>query len=44
VRSTHVYAYGGEVVVDAFAPANVFGRADRDAFRPLVRSLRLRGP
>jgi hypothetical protein len=44
VRSTHVYAFGGEVVVDAFAPANVFGQVDRDAFRPLVRSLRLQAP
>jgi hypothetical protein len=44
VRSTHVYANGAEVVVDAFAPADVFGRADRDAFRPLVRSLRLQAP
>jgi len=44
VRSTHVYAYGGEVVLDAFAPANVFGQADRDAFRPVVRSLRLQAP
>jgi hypothetical protein len=44
VRSTHVYADGGEVVVDAFAPADVFGQADRDAFRPLVRSLQLHAP
>jgi hypothetical protein len=44
VRSTHVYAFGGEVVVDAFAPASAFGQVDRDAFRPLVRSLRLRAP
>jgi hypothetical protein len=44
VRSTHVYAFGAEVVVDAFAPAAVFGQVDRDAFRPLVRSLRLRAP
>jgi hypothetical protein len=44
VRSTHVYAGGGEVVVDAFAPANVFGRADRVAFRPVVRSLQVQAP
>jgi len=44
VRSTHVYAFGAEVVVDAFAPANVFGQVDRDAFRPLARSLRLQAP
>ena len=44
VRSTHVYAFGGEVVVDAFAPAPVFGQVDSEAFRPLVKSLRLRAP
>ena len=44
VRSTHVYAFGGEVVVDAFAPAAVFAQVDRDAFRPLVKSLRLQAP
>jgi hypothetical protein len=44
VRSTHVYAFGAEVVVDAFAPAAAFERVDREAFRPLVRSLRLQAP
>jgi hypothetical protein len=44
VRSTHVYAFGGEIVVDAFAPAGVFAQVDQDAFRPLVRSLRLQAP
>jgi hypothetical protein len=44
VRSTHVYAFGAEVVVDAYAPADVFGRVDRKAFLPLVRSLKLRAP
>lgn len=44
VRSTHVYAFGAEVVVDAFAPADVFRRVDRDAFGPLLRSLRVRAP
>lgn len=44
VRSTHVYAFGAEVVVDAYAPASVFGRVDRQAFVPLVRSLKLRAP
>jgi hypothetical protein len=44
VRSTHVYAFGAEYVVDAFAPAEVFGQVDRDAFRPLVRSLRVHAP
>jgi hypothetical protein len=44
VRSTHVYAFGAEIVVDAFAPAAVFGRVDSEVFRPLLRSLRLRSP
>jgi hypothetical protein len=44
VRSTHVYAFGAEIVVDAFAPAGVFASVDRDAFRPLLRSLRLSSP
>lgn len=44
VRSTHVYAFGGEVVVDAFAPAEDFPPTDAGAFRALVRSLRLTDP
>ncbi len=44
VRSTHVYAFGGEVVVDAIAPAADFARVDAEVFRPLVRSLELRAP
>ena len=44
VRSTHVYAFGGELVVDALAPAADFERLDAGAFRELVRSLRLRPP
>jgi hypothetical protein len=44
VRSTHVYAFGAEVVVDAFAPANVFARVDRAVFGPLLRSLRVVKP
>jgi hypothetical protein len=44
VRSTHVYAFGAEIVVDAYAPADVFGRVDGETFRPLVRSLRVRAP
>jgi hypothetical protein len=44
VRSTHVYAFGGELVVDAFAPAADFKRVDRETFRPLVRSLKLSKP
>jgi hypothetical protein len=44
VRSTHVYAFGGEVVIDAIAPAEDFKRVDAEVFRPLVRSVRLRAP
>ena len=44
VRSTHIYAFGGEVVVDAIAPAEDFKRVDAEVFRPLVRSLRIRAP
>lgn len=44
VRSTHVYAFGGEVVVDAFAPAQDFKRVDAEAFRAIVRSLKLTQP
>ncbi len=44
VRSTHVYAFGAEVVVDALAPAADFKRVDAQVFRPLVRSMKLRRP
>lgn len=44
VRSTHVYAFDGEVVVDTFAPAQDFKRIDAEIFRPFVRSLTLKKP
>jgi hypothetical protein len=44
VRSTHVFAFGAEVVVDASAPPRDFARVDRQVFGPLVRSLRLGPP
>jgi hypothetical protein len=44
VRSTHVYADGGEVVVDAFAPASDFRRVDAQAFRGVLRSLAISKP
>lgn len=44
VRSTHVYAFGGEIVVDAIAPAADFKRVDAETFRALVRSLRIEKP
>jgi hypothetical protein len=42
VRSTHLYAQGGEVVADSFAPPRDFARLDPLVFRPVARSLRLR--
>ena len=44
VRSTHLYAHRGELVIDAFAPAEDFARVDAEAFRPLLRSLRVSRP
>jgi hypothetical protein len=44
VRSTHVFAFGAEVVVDASAPPRDFARVDRQVFGPLVHSLRLGPP
>lgn len=41
VRSTHLYANGIEVVVDAMAPPSQFARVDRAAFIPLTRSVHL---
>jgi hypothetical protein len=44
VRSTHLYAHGAELVVDAYAPAGEFAQVDRAAFVPLLRSLRVTEP
>jgi hypothetical protein len=44
VRSTHVYAHGAELVLDAYAPPGEFARVDRAVFRPLLRSLRVQPP
>jgi hypothetical protein len=44
VRSTHVYAFAGEVVVDAFAPPAMFAKLETPIFRNVVRSLRLSKP
>ena len=44
VRSTHVYAKGAEVVLDAYAPAEEFERVDREVFEPIVRSLKIDPP
>ncbi len=44
VRSTHVYADGGEVVVDAFAPPPDYPKVETPVFRRIVRSLRVTAP
>jgi hypothetical protein len=44
VRSTHVYAEGAEIVIDAFAGPDDFRRVDAEVFRPLLRSLKLSAP
>ena len=44
VRSTHVYAQGAEVVLDAYAPEAEFARVDRDVFAPILSSMRIDPP
>lgn len=44
VRSTHIYAEGAEVVIDAFAGPDDFRRVDAEVFRPMLRSLKLSAP
>lgn len=44
VRSTHVYAEGGEVVVDAFAPPADYAKVEGPVFRRVVRTLRIVKP
>jgi hypothetical protein len=44
VRSTHLYGYGAEFVVDAYAPRAEFARVDGRVFGPLLRSVRLQRP
>lgn len=44
VRSTHIYADGAEIVVDAYADADSFRKVDADVFRPLLRSLHVSQP
>lgn len=41
VRSTHVYADGHEVVVDAMVPAKDFARVDELVTLPIIRELQL---
>jgi hypothetical protein len=44
VRSTHLYADGAELVIDAYAPLDEFAQVDRTTFLPLLRSLRVTRP
>lgn len=44
VRSTHVYAYDGELVIDMLAPTDTFKAIDQLYFLPLLRSIDLRKP
>jgi hypothetical protein len=44
VRSTHVYAHGAELVIDAFAPPAQFRKVDRQVFHPLLRSVGVTAP
>jgi hypothetical protein len=44
VRSTHLYAEGGEIVVDAYAAPRDFELVDRALFRPLLRSMEIQAP
>jgi hypothetical protein len=44
VRSSHIYAYGAELVVDAYAEHDRFREVDANVFRPLLRSLKVSAP
>jgi hypothetical protein len=44
VRSTHVYAKGAEVVIDAYAAPDDFARVDEAVFRPLLDSFKIDPP
>jgi hypothetical protein len=44
VRSTHVFAHAAEVVVDSYAPPRFFPKVDREVFKPLLKSLRVKAP
>jgi hypothetical protein len=44
VRSTHAYAEGAEIVIDAYAAETDFAKVDDEVLRPLVRSLTIDPP
>jgi hypothetical protein len=43
-RAIHVFADRAEIVLDEYAPGDVFPVVDRAVFSPLERSLRIRKP
>jgi hypothetical protein len=43
VRSAHLYLAGGELVVDEYAPEDLFHAVDRTVFSPLLHSVHLVG-
>jgi len=43
VRSIHIFVRGGEIVLDEYAPPNLFHTVDHDVFSPLNRSVVLHG-
>lgn len=44
LRSTHLYAFGAEVVIDGYAPKRDLAVLERDVLGPLLASLRVREP
>ena len=44
IRSTHVYAKGAELVIDAYAAPDDFDEVDGTAFRPVVESVKIDPP
>jgi hypothetical protein len=44
VRSTHIFAYAAEIVVDSYAPPKYFPRVDKQVFKPLLKSLKISKP
>lgn len=44
VRSTHIYAAGSEVVIDAFMPADQYAEVEEGIIIPLVRTFKIIAP
>jgi hypothetical protein len=43
-RSLHAYAYGGEIVIDGFAPIKQFDSVDKQTLSKVARSLKVSKP